>query len=88
MDQFNELSKREWEVAKLLLEGKSNKLIARALDRPEQDLPLAGPLAPADASPTALPEVFVSEAMVDLYGASPGTTPAISSELLPTPLAP
>ena len=31
MEQFNELSNREWEVAKLLLEGKSNKLIALAL---------------------------------------------------------
>ena len=31
MEQFNELSKREWEVAKLLLEGKSNKLIALSL---------------------------------------------------------
>ena len=28
MAQFNQLSKREWEVAKLLLQGKSNKLIA------------------------------------------------------------
>lgn len=31
MAQFNELSNREWEVVKLLLEGKSNKLIASAL---------------------------------------------------------
>ena len=31
MEQFNELSKREWEVARLLLEGKSNKLIALSL---------------------------------------------------------
>lgn len=31
MAQFNQLSKREWEVAKLLLEGKSNKLIALSL---------------------------------------------------------
>lgn len=31
MAQFNQLSKREWEVAKLLLQGKSNKLIALAL---------------------------------------------------------
>jgi DNA-binding NarL/FixJ family response regulator len=31
MEQFNELSNREWEVAKLLLEGKSNKLIALSL---------------------------------------------------------
>jgi DNA-binding CsgD family transcriptional regulator len=29
--QFNQLSKREWEVAKLLLQGKSNKLIALSL---------------------------------------------------------
>ena len=31
MEQFNELSNREWDVAKLLLEGKSNKLIALSL---------------------------------------------------------
>ena len=31
MEQFNKLSKREWEVARLLLEGKSNKLIALSL---------------------------------------------------------
>ncbi len=31
MTQFNQLSKREWEVAKLLLQGKSNKLIALSL---------------------------------------------------------
>ena len=31
MAQFNKLSNREWEVAKLLLQGKSNKLIASAL---------------------------------------------------------
>ena len=31
MAQFNQLSKREWEVAKLLLQGKSNKLIALSL---------------------------------------------------------
>lgn len=31
MAQFNQLSKREWEVAKLLLQGKSNKLIASSL---------------------------------------------------------
>jgi DNA-binding CsgD family transcriptional regulator len=31
MAQPDELSKREWEVAKLLLEGKSNKLIASSL---------------------------------------------------------
>lgn len=31
MAQFNRLSKREWEVLKLLLQGKSNKLIASSL---------------------------------------------------------
>src|SRR5262245_36629483 len=31
MEEFNQLSSREREVAKLLLEGKSNKLIASAL---------------------------------------------------------
>lgn len=31
MSQFNKLSKREWEVVHLLLQGKSNKLIALAL---------------------------------------------------------
>ncbi len=31
MAQFNKLSNREWEVAKLLLQGKSNKLIASSL---------------------------------------------------------
>ena len=31
MDQLNKLSNREWEVAKLLLQGKSNKLIASSL---------------------------------------------------------
>lgn len=31
MAQFNQLSNREWEVANLLLQGKSNKLIASAL---------------------------------------------------------
>ena len=32
MEQFNRLSNREWEVMKLLLEGKSNKLIASSLN--------------------------------------------------------
>ena len=31
MAEFNKLSNREWEVAKLLLQGKSNKLIASSL---------------------------------------------------------
>jgi putative ABC transport system permease protein len=46
-------------------------LIARALPEPEKNLPLIG-------EPVALPAgatgVFVSEAMVDLYGARPGTS--------------
>ncbi len=52
-------------------------LIARALPEPEQNLPLVGELVAAPAGATA---VFVSEAMVDLYGARPGT-------LLTLPLA-
>ncbi len=32
MAQFNKLSNREWEVVKLLLQGKSNKLIASSLN--------------------------------------------------------
>ena len=31
MAELDKLSKREWEVAKLLLQGKSNKLIAASL---------------------------------------------------------
>ena len=46
-------------------------LIARSLDAPEKSLPLVGDLVPAPAGATA---VYVSEAMVSLYGASPGTT--------------
>jgi putative ABC transport system permease protein len=46
-------------------------LLARAIDAPEKDLPLVGDLVPAPAGATA---AFVSEAMVSLYGAAPGTT--------------
>ncbi len=46
-------------------------LIARALPDPAQRLPLVGELVAAPAGATA---VYVSEAMVDLYGARPGTT--------------
>jgi putative ABC transport system permease protein len=46
-------------------------LIARALDAPEAALPLVGELLPARAGVTA---VYVSEAMLSLYGAAPGTT--------------
>ena len=49
-------------------------LIARALPEPEKNLPLVGELVVAPAGATA---VFVSEAMVDLYGARPGTTLAL-----------
>jgi putative ABC transport system permease protein len=45
-------------------------LIARPLPQPEQDLPLVGTLRPLPPGETA---VFVSEAMVSLYGAEPGT---------------
>ena len=46
-------------------------LIARALPDPAQRLPLVGELVAAPAGATA---VYVSEAMVDLYDARPGTT--------------
>ncbi len=45
-------------------------LIARALPDPARTLPLVGELVALPAGETA---VFVSEAMVSLYGASPGT---------------
>lgn len=44
-------------------------LIARPLDEPQRMLPLVGPLAPAQPGEVA---VYVSEAMVDLYGARIG----------------
>jgi putative ABC transport system permease protein len=43
-------------------------LLARALDRPAEQLPLVGPLVDGPGVP-----VYVSEAMVDLYRAKPGT---------------
>jgi len=46
-------------------------LIARAIDDPAKALPLVGELV---AAPAGAVGVFVSEAMVSLYGASPGTT--------------
>lgn len=46
-------------------------LVARPLTDPSRDLPMLGrPLPPQGT----LPAVYVSEAMVDLYGARPGTT--------------
>jgi len=45
-------------------------LIARAIDDPAKALPLVGELIPL---PDGALGVFVSEAMVSLYGASPGT---------------
>lgn len=45
-------------------------LIARSLDRPERSLPLTGELLPPVPGTVGL---YVSEAMVDLYGARPGT---------------
>ena len=46
-------------------------LVARPIIDPSRDLPMLGrPLPPQGA----LPAVYVSEAMVDLYGARPGTT--------------
>jgi putative ABC transport system permease protein len=46
-------------------------LIARALGDPQQSLPLVGELRPLPPQATG---VFVSEAMVSLYGAAPGTS--------------
>jgi len=46
-------------------------LIARAIDDPAKALPLVGELVPLPAGAVG---VFVSEAMVSLYGASPGTS--------------
>ena len=45
-------------------------LIARVLDDPARDLPLIGPLWPV---PKGQIGIYVSEAMVDLYDAKPGT---------------
>ncbi|MEP7297947.1 MAG: ABC transporter permease, partial [Burkholderiales bacterium] len=45
-------------------------LIARSIDDPAKSLPLVGELVPLPAGAIA---VFVSEAMVSLYGAAPGT---------------
>ncbi|HSV55131.1 MAG TPA: FtsX-like permease family protein [Burkholderiaceae bacterium] len=45
-------------------------LVARTLDDPARSLPLVGSLVPVPPGHTA---VYVSEAMVDLYGARPGT---------------
>ena len=49
-------------------------LIARAIDDPAKALPLVGELVPLPAGAVG---VFVSEAMVSLYGAVPGTTLAL-----------
>jgi putative ABC transport system permease protein len=46
-------------------------LIARPLDTPDKDLPLVGELLPLPSGAVA---VYVSEAMVSLYDARPGTT--------------
>ena len=46
-------------------------LFARPLADPAQSLPLLGTLVPADPQ---RPAVYVSEAMVSLYGAGPGST--------------
>jgi putative ABC transport system permease protein len=46
-------------------------LIARAVDDPEKSLPLVGDLV---ATPNGSTSVYVSEAMVTLYGAAPGKT--------------
>ena len=49
-------------------------LIARPVGDPERRLPLAGAIVAAPAGATA---VYVSEAIVALYGAAPGTTLAL-----------
>lgn len=49
-------------------------LIARPLSQPEKELPLVGELRPLPAGERA---AYVSEAMVSLYGASPGTRLAL-----------
>jgi len=46
-------------------------LLARAVGDPATSLPLTGDLVPAPAGATA---AYVSEAVADLYGATPGTT--------------
>ncbi len=52
----------------------SAALIARAVGDPAASLPLTGELVAAPAGAVA---AYVSEAMVDLYGATPGTTLAL-----------
>lgn len=48
-------------------------LIARPLADPARALPLVGPLHPGPAPAAPVVTVYVSEAMVNLYGAAPGT---------------
>ena len=50
-------------------------LIARPIEDPARTLPLVGELAPDAAA--GMIEVYVSEAMVSLYGAAPGTRLAL-----------
>ncbi|MDP1969260.1 MAG: FtsX-like permease family protein, partial [Burkholderiaceae bacterium] len=52
-------------------------LLARPIDDPARDLPLVGPALPAPAGQVA---IYVSEAMVDLYGARAGTVLASLSQ--------
>jgi putative ABC transport system permease protein len=48
-------------------------LVARTIDDPAKDLPLVGsPVAAASGVPVDAVPLFVSEAVVDLYGAQPG----------------
>jgi putative ABC transport system permease protein len=63
-------------VVRLQLDGAKPAvvLIARALPDPAKNLPLVGGLVPAPPGAVA---VYVSEAMVTLYGARPGTTLAL-----------
>jgi putative ABC transport system permease protein len=48
-------------------------LVARGLDNPAKDLPMVGsPVQAASGVPAGAVPLYVSEAMVDLYGAQPG----------------
>jgi putative ABC transport system permease protein len=49
-------------------------LVARPLPRPDSALPFVGSLLPASGKPAGHDTVYVSEAMVNLYGARPGQT--------------
>ena len=65
-------------------------LIARSITDPAKDFPLVGQLVPVPSGAIA---IYVSEAMVDLYGARPGMTfdalvPAFPASAFPAPAFP